>query len=149
MKNIKIFFNEYNKWIVEKQKLTLKYYSLDESLLYPKNKKGEIKLCGVWDFEGKYTRFKTLGAKRYLYEEDGELYLTVAGLSKRNGIEYMKGKNVIMIMLKYLKCLMIIYIYLLIEQVKIHILILIVKKLMKLLIIWEIKISKLVYQVFI
>ena len=33
-------------------------------------------------FEGKYTRFKTLGAKRYLYEEDGELYLTVAGLSK-------------------------------------------------------------------
>ena len=41
-------------------------------------------------YEGKYTRFKTLGSKRYLAEEDGELYLTVAGLSKRNGIEYMK-----------------------------------------------------------
>ena len=88
----KDFFDKYNEWIVEKQKLTLKYYNLDEKLLYPKTKKGEVKLCGVWDFEGKYTRFKTLGAKRYLYEEDGELYLTVAGLSKRNGIEYMKEK---------------------------------------------------------
>src|SRR5690606_2668565 len=88
----KTFFDKYNKWIVEKQKLTLKYYNIDERLLYPKNKKGEVKLCGIWDFEGKYTRFKTLGAKRYLYEKDGELYLTVAGLSKRNGIEYMKEK---------------------------------------------------------
>lgn len=88
----KDFFNKYNKWIVEKQKLTLKYYNLNEKLLYPKTKKGELKLCGIWDFEGKYTRFKTLGAKRYLYEKDGELYLTVAGLSKRNGIEYMKEK---------------------------------------------------------
>ena len=44
---------------------------------------------GVWDFEGIYTRFKTLGAKRYLVEHDGKLQLTVAGLSKQNGIVYM------------------------------------------------------------
>ena len=44
---------------------------------------------GVWDFEGTYTRFKTLGAKRYLVEHDGKLQLTVAGLSKQNGIAYM------------------------------------------------------------
>lgn len=90
--NHKDFFNKYNNWVEEKQKMTLKYYNLDETLLYPKTKKGDVKLCGVWDFEGKYTRFKTLGAKRYLYEKDGELYLTVAGLSKRNGVEYMKEK---------------------------------------------------------
>lgn len=31
---------------------------------------------------GKYTRFKCLGAKRYLYEQNGELHQTVAGLPK-------------------------------------------------------------------
>lgn len=87
------FFEEYNQWVEMKQIHTLKHYNLDTQLLYPKTKKGETKLSGVWDYEGMYTRFKTLGAKRYLYEQDRELYLTVAGLSKRNGVEYMKNYN--------------------------------------------------------
>lgn len=87
------FFNQYNKWIEQKQIETLKHYNLDISLLYPKTIQGETKLSGVWDYEGEYSRFKTLGAKRYLYEQNNELYLTVAGLSKRNGIEYMKKVN--------------------------------------------------------
>ena len=45
---------------------------------------------GVWDFEGTYSRFKTLGAKRYLVQSGDKLHLTVAGLSKQNGINYMK-----------------------------------------------------------
>ena len=50
---------------------------------------------GVWEHEGHYTKFKTLGAKRYLIEENKSYHLTVAGLSKKNGIEYMveKGNN--------------------------------------------------------
>ncbi len=91
-KHIK-FFNDYNKWVEQKQIATLEYYNLDTKLLYPKTIKGVTKVPGVWDYEGCYSRFKTLGAKRYLYEEDNELYLTVAGLSKRNGIEYMKKVN--------------------------------------------------------
>lgn len=86
----KQFLLKYNEMVEQKQLKTLEYYNLDPNLLYPKTIKGETKVCGVWDFEGKYSRFKTLGAKRYLFEEKGELYLTVAGLSKRNGIEYMK-----------------------------------------------------------
>ena len=84
------FFREYNEWVEQKQLATLNHYNIDTSLLYPKTIKGDVKVAGLWDYEGNYTRFKTLGAKRYLVEEDGELYLTVAGLSKRNGIEYMK-----------------------------------------------------------
>lgn len=84
------FFREYNEWVEQKQLATLNHYNIDTSLLYPKTIKGDVKVAGLWDYEGNYSRFKTLGAKRYLVEEDGELYLTVAGLSKRNGIEYMK-----------------------------------------------------------
>lgn len=46
-------------------------------------------MIGVWDFEGTYSKFKTLGAKRYLVLDNGKLKLTVAGLSKQNGINYM------------------------------------------------------------
>lgn len=88
----KPFIEGYNKMVIAKQLKTLEYYDLDTSLLSPKTVKGESKPLGVWDFEGHYTRFKTLGAKRYLYEEDGQLYLTVAGLSKMNGINYMIKK---------------------------------------------------------
>lgn len=84
------FFREYNEWVERKQLATLNHYNIDNNLLYPKTIKGDVKVAGLWDYEGNYSRFKTLGAKRYLVEEDDELYLTVAGLSKRNGIEYMK-----------------------------------------------------------
>ena len=33
----------------------------------PKTIKGETKTLGVWDFDGFYTDFKTLGAKRYIF----------------------------------------------------------------------------------
>ena len=34
-----------------------------------------------------YTKFCTLGAKKYVYERDGELYITIAGVNKRKGAE--------------------------------------------------------------
>ena len=83
------FIEGYNKLVINKQLKTLDYYNINPELLSPKTVKGTSKPLGVWDFEGLYSRFKTLGAKRYLVEEDNELYLTVAGLSKMNGINYM------------------------------------------------------------
>ena len=82
----------YNNMIIAKLKRMVNHYKLDEKLLSPKNIKGETKMIGLWDYEGTYTRFKTLGAKRYLVEKDGKLELTVAGLPKKNGIEYMIEK---------------------------------------------------------
>ena len=83
------FIRGYNDMVIKKQLKTLNYYGFNPELLNPKTVKGTEKPLGVWDYEGFYSRFKTLGAKRYLFEENEQLYLTVAGLSKMNGINYM------------------------------------------------------------
>lgn len=83
------YINWFNDCIVSKMKAMCEYYSLDESLLSPKTKEGKTKMMGVWDYEGTYKKFKTLGAKRYLLLDNDKLKLTVAGLSKQNGIKHM------------------------------------------------------------
>lgn len=40
---------------------------------------------GVYEQEQTAERFKTLGAKKYAYEEGGKLHITVAGVNKRKG----------------------------------------------------------------
>jgi len=85
----KDFIEWYNKRITNKLNVMCKQTKINPDLLAPKTIKGISKPLGVWDFEGIYTRFKTLGAKRYLVEQDGKLHLTVAGLSKQNGLQYM------------------------------------------------------------
>lgn len=82
----------FNKQIVDKMSNMMDYYKLDKSLLKPKTKDGKEKLIGVWDYEGNYPLFKTLGAKRYLYQDGDKIKLTVAGLSKQNGVNYMLEK---------------------------------------------------------
>lgn len=47
------------------------------------------RLLGVFDYEGKSDYFKTLGAKRYMTYANGKYKLTVAGLSKQNGMDYI------------------------------------------------------------
>ena len=83
------YFEAYNENVMNKLLAMMKHYKLDPSLLSPKTIQGIEKPIGVWDFEGNYERFKTLGSKRYLLQEDDQLELTVAGLSKRNGLNYM------------------------------------------------------------
>lgn len=81
----------YNEQVTKKLHAMCDYWKIDKSLLCPKTIEGKEKPIGVWDFEGTYTRFKTLGAKRYLVElPDGKMKLTVAGLGKRDGMDYMK-----------------------------------------------------------
>ena len=72
---------------------------LPEELFYAKDIKGETHVLGYWDFEGTdkhpYKVFKTLGAKRYLYETDPDkngnyLHLTFAGWNKKKGGEYLE-----------------------------------------------------------
>lgn len=37
---------------------------------------------GIYEHEASYNRFKTLGAKKYVYEEGGELHVTISGVNK-------------------------------------------------------------------
>lgn len=83
------YFEAYNKRVTQKLEQTLDYYQLDRNLLKPKTIEGVEKPIGVWDYEGTYSRFKTLGSKRYLIEHHNKLELTVAGLSKQNGVDYL------------------------------------------------------------
>ena len=85
----KKYVERYNKHVLNKLTIMMNHYKLDVDLLTPKTIEGIDKPLGVWDYEGHYTMFKTLGAKRYLIEEKGKVKLTVAGLSKKNGIEYL------------------------------------------------------------
>lgn len=91
--NHKQYFEKYDNMLKQKQKQMCDYYDIDYKLLNPKTKDGKSKHIGVWDYEGTYTQFKTLGAKRYLENDNGELALTVAGLSKKNGLNYMIEKS--------------------------------------------------------
>lgn len=83
------YIEKYNDVVMKKMELMCDYYKLDVNDLKPKNIQGIEKPIGVWDYEGTSEKFKTLGAKRYLTLTDNKLELTVAGLSKKNGLEYM------------------------------------------------------------
>lgn len=86
------YINSYNEIVVDKLNAAMKYHGLPESSYKPKTIKGVEKCLGVWDNEGVYTRFKTLGAKRYMTEKDGVISLTVSGLNKFKAVPYLLEK---------------------------------------------------------
>lgn len=50
---------------------------------YAVDMKGKTHYIGLFEFDGHYNKFITQGAKRYAYETDGHLGITVAGVSKK------------------------------------------------------------------
>lgn len=84
------WFNDYNESVKYKLQCACKSHGIDFEMCNPKNKKGVHKLLGAFEVDAKYKRFKTLGAKRYLYEySNGEFGITVAGMGKKTGLKYM------------------------------------------------------------
>ena len=87
------YINDYNNKLLNKIEKIAAYLGINSTEYAPKNKKGVSKPIGVWEYEGTYKRFKTLGAKRYLYEkQDGKYVLTVAGVNKKKACEYLVKK---------------------------------------------------------
>lgn len=86
------YIRKYNDWVTYKLRKAMEYHGIPYEDIEPMTVKGEKKPLGVWDFDGEYSRFKTLGAKRYLVEEKktGEIILTVSGLNKQTAVSYMK-----------------------------------------------------------
>ena len=87
------YFEEYNKWIVQKLEKCLNYHNIPLDYISPKTIKGETKTLGIWDFDGFYTDFKTLGAKRYIFRKDDKISITVCGLSKKSGKEFIENQE--------------------------------------------------------
>ncbi len=84
------YFSRYNAAITRQIESCLDYYGMDKALACPQTVKGVPKPLGVWDYEGTYKRFKTLGAKRYMTEDqEGHISLTVSGLNKKTAAPYL------------------------------------------------------------
>lgn len=98
------YFEDYNAGILRKIERSSRVNGLDTSLYMPKTKDGKEKPIGVFDFEGIYTRFCTLGAKRYFveYEEPHKIRkspeywskysLTISGVNKSAAIPVLEEK---------------------------------------------------------
>lgn len=83
----------YNSEITDKLATACDHHGIPSELCSPLTVRGVPKPLGVWDYEGTYKRFKTLGAKRYLVEmEDGSMSMTVSGLNKGRVMPYLLNK---------------------------------------------------------
>lgn len=81
----KISFNAYNE---ARKRDSLQNGGVAED---PKGRKHYL---GVYENEGTYKRFITLGAKKYAYEDAaGELHITVAGVSKYKGAQELARRG--------------------------------------------------------
>jgi len=78
----KWFFENENKIIISQIKKASKDLNIPLELYAPKNIKGETKYIGVWDYEGIYNKFITLGAKRYAFEKNGKIEIVISGVPK-------------------------------------------------------------------
>lgn len=57
---------------------------------FAKDVEGNTRYAGVWEYEGTYEKFSTLGAKKYVYQKDGKISSTIAGVSKKAGKAFFK-----------------------------------------------------------
>lgn len=87
------YINAYNQLCERKLKTMCNHYKIDYAELLPKTIKGTIKPLGVYDHDGHYDKFKTLGAKRYMVLEDGKLSITVSGVNKKTAVPYLLDNN--------------------------------------------------------
>lgn len=80
-------FDTINRQVMtDAENYDIKPYAFDD--------KGNKIYLGVWDYEGTLPDFVTLGAKKYAYtDKDGELHVTVSGLSKKGGAYYLNCKD--------------------------------------------------------
>lgn len=83
------YWEEVNKQTTEQLLEACKYHKIDPARLSPKDKKGREHPLGLMEDEGVYDYFKTLGAKRYIYVQDGDLHCTVAGCPKKACRDYL------------------------------------------------------------
>ena len=89
------FIERYNELIDRKIENCLKYHSLDLAKANPKSIDGQHHPLGHFELDGKYARFKTLGAKRYAIDYGKpkdpdkpwtQYSLTISGVNKNTAI---------------------------------------------------------------
>ena len=64
---------------------------------YATDKAGEKHYMGIWENEtekAQYSEFKTLGAKKYVYIQNGKVNSTIAGVGKKIGADYFTNNGI-------------------------------------------------------
>lgn len=93
----KSIFEKYNKSVEEKIRKVSKERDIPYERFAPSDIKGNSHLLGIFECEtGKgrsvtYDKFITQGAKKYAYEIDGEIHVTVSGVPKEGGAKCLKS----------------------------------------------------------
>lgn len=75
-------FSWFNDDITERLKLACAHHNIDFKFTRPQDPKGKAHPMGLLEPEDDCEAFRTLGAKKYIEERGGSLYLTVAGVNK-------------------------------------------------------------------
>lgn len=94
------YFDNYNDKLIAKLKLMCETTGIEFNDLNPKDIKEKHHLIGVWDDEGIYDIFKTLGAKRYMWfkkdvwNKDKKIYedilsITISGVNKKTAVPWL------------------------------------------------------------
>lgn len=80
----------YNDFVLKKLKQTSQALDIDVDRFAPKDIKGNRRPLGVFDDDGHYKEFKTLGAKKYIYRDskDDTIHITVSGVPKKASITF-------------------------------------------------------------
>lgn len=80
-------FEEFNREIISK---------CEENGYYAADRKGKRRYLGVYEYEGTYEVFKTLGAKRYILKEEGsdKYKTTIAGVAKSKGAAFFNEHGI-------------------------------------------------------
>ena len=87
------YFNNYNNRLLTRLKKVMDFLNIPFEKCTPKTIEGKVKPIGVFEYEGTYKRFKYLGAKRYMYEDQkNELHLTVSGINKFVCVPYLQKR---------------------------------------------------------
>lgn len=83
------YLQRYNAFVVKSIQRAAEYHKIPEDMFMPVTANGKRKIIGVWDNEGNYDVFRSLGAKRYMTLKYGKLSITVSGLNKQAAVPYM------------------------------------------------------------
>lgn len=77
------FFERYNKEIEIRENMRADMLGIPKDKFCPRDKNGMPHRLGIFDDDGQYKKFKTLGAKKYCYvDKSNELHMTVSGVRK-------------------------------------------------------------------
>ena len=83
------YIDKYNNWVTERLQKAMDHHNFSYDRISPCDKNGNRQPLGVWCYEGRYDEFKAIRAKSYLGRKKDKYELTLSGVNKNRGIEYL------------------------------------------------------------